>query len=235
MNVVTEPFAPNPGITYLREPRPLVFPTSELVPETRRHYGLRTALFQILELAFADRATLGSDQFVYWDPTNPQACCAPDVFVRLGEPDAPFDSWKVWERGAPHLGVEIISKSDVDEGPWEQKLERYRRLGVEELVRFDADNAEEPLRIWDSTHGDLLERDRTAPSFASCRTLGVYWCVRTHPKLGLMLRLARDSEGSDLLPTNEEARHTADAGRSAAEARIRELEAELARRGDRNG
>jgi hypothetical protein len=228
MNVVVEPFVPRPGITYLREPRRLVFPTSELVPETRRHYELRTALFQILKAAFEDRATLGCDQFVYWDPTDPKACCAPDVFVRLGEPDAPFDSWKVWERGAPHVGIEIISKSDIDEGPWEKKFDRYRRLGVSELVRFDADSAEEPLRIWDFADGDLVERDRSAPSFASCHTLGVHWCVRTHEKLGLMLRLARDAEGNELLPTPDEARRD-------AEARIRELEAELARRGDRSG
>jgi hypothetical protein len=234
MSLVVEPFAPHPGITYLREPRPLVFPTSELVPETRRHYELRTALFQILKVAFEDRATLGCDQFVYWDPTDPLACCAPDVFVRLGEPDAPFDSWKVWERGAPHVGVEIISQNDIDEGPWERKLERYLRLGVSELVRFDADSAEDPLRIWDFADGDLVERDRSSPSFRSCRALGVYWCVRTHEKLGLMLRVARDAEGRELFPTHEEARRDAEASRRDAEVRIRELEAELARRGDPN-
>jgi hypothetical protein len=38
-----------------------------------------------------------------------------------------------------------------------------------------------------------------------------------------------------LFPTHDEARGAADAGRRDAEARIRELEAELARRGDRNG
>jgi hypothetical protein len=106
---------------------------------------------------------------------------------------------------------------------------------VLELVRFDADNADEPLRIWDFVDGDLVERDRASPSFATCRTLSAFWCVRTHHKLGLMLRLARDPEGRDLFPTHDEARGAADAGRRDAEARIRELEAELARRGDRNG
>jgi len=47
--------------------------------------------------------------------------------------------------------------------------------------------------------------------------------VREDPKLGPMLRLARDAEGRELLPTPTEAR-------LAAEARVRELEAELARR-----
>jgi len=208
---------------YLREPVPIFFPSSEEMPETRRHLGLRTALFQILELAFAERATLGSEQFVYWDPTDPRACCAPDVMVRLGEPDEPFDNWKTWEWGAPHLAVEIMSTSDHDRGPWEEKLARYRRMGVEELVRFDADATEGQLRIWDRVEFELVERELTLPDFARCRTLDVYFCVREDPKLGPMLRLARDAEGRELLPTPTEAR-------LAAEARVRELEAELARR-----
>jgi Uma2 family endonuclease len=215
---------------HLREPEPLFFASSEEMPETRRHLGVRTALFQILELAFADRATLGSEQFVYWDPTNPRACCAPDVMLRLGEPDEPFDNWKVWEWGAPHLAIEIVSASDADRGPWEEKLARYRSMGVLELVRFDADDAEVPFRIWDRPDFDLLERDRALPDFARCRTLDAYFCVKQDEKLGAMLRLARDAEGRDLFPTPSEARRQAEEARLVAEARVRELEAELARR-----
>jgi len=54
------------------------------VPEGRRHFEQRTLLCQILKLAFGDRATIGSDQLVYWDPTDPRQCLAPDAFVRLG-------------------------------------------------------------------------------------------------------------------------------------------------------
>jgi Putative restriction endonuclease len=207
------------------------------MPETRRHLGLRTALFQILEAAFADRATLGSEQFVYWDPTDPRACCAPDVMLRLGPPDAPFNHWRVWERGAPHLAIEVISASDFDKGPWDEKLARYLAMGVQELVRFDADDTETPFRIWDRGDFELVERDRALPDFARCRTLDVFFCVRHDDKLGPMLRLARDAEGLELFPTPDEARRRADDARQraddarlAAEARVRELEAELARR-----
>jgi Uma2 family endonuclease len=233
-----------PPRRYLREPRPLFFPSSEEMPETRRHLGLRTALFQILELAFADRATLGSEQFVYWDPTNPRACCAPDVMLRLGEPDEPFDIWKVWEWGAPHLAVEIVSASDADYGPWQQKLDRYGSMGVRELVRFDPDDTVLPLRIWDRHDFELVEREASSPDFSRCRTLDAYFCLKHDEKLGPMLRLARDAEGRDLFPTLAEARRdadeaaraadeavrAADEARLAAEARVRELEAELARR-----
>src|SRR5262245_4315000 len=122
-------------LRYVRAPVPVVFPSEAEVPESKRHLKLRTLLHQLLELAFADRAAIGSDQFVYWDPTDPRACVAPDAFVRLGEPDSLFESWKAWERGAPHLAVEIISRSDARDRDWETTLSRYRRLGVSELVR----------------------------------------------------------------------------------------------------
>jgi Uma2 family endonuclease len=217
---------------YVREPQPLTFPVeeSEPLPETQRHYELRTALFQILKTAFGDRATVGSDQFVYWDPTDPSACCAPDVMLRVGQPHALFDTWKIWERGAPHLAVEFVSERDRDPGAWNQKLESYRRTGISELVRFDVENPTSRLRIWDLIGGDLVERRSSAPDFMACRALGVFFCIRDVPGLGVALGLARDSAGQDPFLTPDEARVQAEAAKTTAEARVRELEAELARR-----
>lgn len=216
---------------YLREPKPLFFPTTKHMPESRRHYELRTALFQILQAAFGERATIGCDQFVYWNPREPRQCLAPDVMVRVGEADAPFDSWKTWERGAPHLAVEVLSKSDSEDWSWEQKFERYGQTGIQELVSLDLDRADRPLRIWDLFDGDLVERDPFSPDFLECRALGVFFCLREAPKLGLMLGLARTRDGQDPFLTPDEGRQRADDARLRAEARIRELEAQLARRG----
>ena len=140
-------------LRYVRPPVPLIFPSEEEAPETKRHLKLRTLLFELLELAFADRAAIGCDQFVYWDPTDPKACLAPDAFVRLGQPDFLFRSWKAWEHGAPHVAVEVISDADERDRDWGLKLNRYRRLGVSELVRFDPEENEGSLRafgIWSS-------------------------------------------------------------------------------------
>jgi hypothetical protein len=234
---VQEPFGPSLPFRYVREPRPDLFPTSEEVPETKRHFALRTALFQILEAAFADRAAIGSEQFVYWDPTDPKQCCAPDVMLRLGMRDLSFDNWKVWEWGAPQLCIEVISKSDHDQGPWGEKLARYASMGVEELVRFDADDADQPFTLWDRREFELVVRDRSLPDYARCRTLDLYYCVKQDETLVRMLRFARDPAGTDLLLTPQEERRraderrrAADEARLAAEARVRELEAELARR-----
>src|SRR5262249_41078506 len=119
---------------YLRAPVPLHFPVEEEMPETRRHLFLRTTLFEVVQAAFGARATVGSEQLVFWDPTNPDRRCAPDLFVRLGVPDGWFDSWKTWERGAPHLVVEIVGKSDAADAPWDVKMDRFRRIGIREVV-----------------------------------------------------------------------------------------------------
>jgi hypothetical protein len=121
---------------YARAPQPLVFPEEVEVPESKRHLALRTVLFSFLERAFGDRAAVGSEQFVYFDAADPRRCVAPDAFVRLGAENDSFATWKVWERGAPDVAVEIVS---AHERPWYDKLTDYRAIGVRELVRFDAD------------------------------------------------------------------------------------------------
>src|SRR5262245_15837636 len=89
-NPMTQIVSPGPGFQatrrHLRPPSPIAFPAAEEMPETSVHMRLRTALFLILERELRGRAFVGSDQFVYWDPTDPKACLAPDVLVRLGGP-----------------------------------------------------------------------------------------------------------------------------------------------------
>jgi hypothetical protein len=247
MVMSSNPAAPaGPGERrYLRRPIPLVFPTDEEVPEHKLHVELRTALYQLVRLALGDRVIVGTEQFVYFDASNPKRCLAPDLMVWVGAPDEIFGAWKVWERGAPHVAVEIVSPSDAPPGPWKKKLEQYVQCGVREVVRFDPVAKKGRLRIWDRIEGDLVERDISSPAGHLCDALGLYWCLTIDPVLGLMLRLSRDSAGLELLPTLEEAqrdaqtrRHQAEAeARQAeaearqAEARVRELEAELAKRG----
>jgi hypothetical protein len=204
------------GRRYVRAPVPLHFPSEAEVPETKRHLELRTALYTLVKLAFADRAVIGSDQFVYWDPTDPSACVAPDLFVRLGDKDELFDSWKVWERGAPHVAVEITSDADTREAVWNKKLEKYRRLGVLELVRFTFDGAR-LLEVYDHVSGDLVERTLPYARSAESVLLGAYWVVVDDEAGVPTLRLSHDADGTKLLPTPTE--------------RVRELEAELRRRG----
>ena len=229
------------GDRYLRAPVPVHFPEAELVPETKRHLEQRTALYQVVKHAFRERAAIGCDQFVYWDPTDPKQCLAPDVFVRLGTRDEQFRSWKVWERGAPDVAVEILSKNDRRDDDLDTKLEQYRRLGVRELVCFDSEREPPSLRVWDAVDGDLVERaveGLVAPS----HYLPAAWVVVSDEESGWLLRLSSDPLGKKLLPTPaeeerrvaEEERRVAEeerAKRLAAEELLRKLQAELAQRG----
>ena len=229
---MTSPSTQAQSPKYVRSPVPVHFPEAEQVPESKRHLDQRTALYQVLTLAFSEQALIGSDQFVYWDPTDPRQCLAPDVFLRWGSPDEPFGSWKVWERGAPDVAVEILNASDERDHDWNAKLERYRRLGVRELVSFDRDAEPPRLRIWDAVDGDLVERqldELTAPSHC----LPGNWVVVSDATHGQVLRLAHREDGR-LFPTpaeheREMAQHERER-RIAAEQRVLELEAELRRR-----
>jgi len=208
---------------YLRAPRPLHFPESAEVPETRLHEDLCALLRALLRHAFGPEHTVGGDQFIYWDPTDPRSCLAPDAFVRLNLPDAKFRTWKVWERGAPELAIEILSDSDDS---WDKKLQKYARIGVQELVSFDPESPSFTLRVWDRVESDLVEREVSDQSAAS-NVLPGHWVVVRDATHGPVLRLSNDPAGSSLFPTPTEAEAEA---RRSAEARICELEAELARR-----
>jgi Uma2 family endonuclease len=213
---------------YLRPPQPIHFPASEEMPETNRHLELRTALYLILKRELAARATLGSDQFVYYDPTNARKKLAPDAFAKLGEPHATFRVWKTWLRGAPDVAVEVVSDSDEGEEDWELKLERYRAAGIGEVVRFDPDSAEQPIRVWDHIDGDLVERAAPPDGVFECSCLGLFWVAVPHQSFVRMLRLARDRAGADLLPTPEEAELTEAHARADAERARDQLAAEVA-------
>jgi Uma2 family endonuclease len=215
--------ANRPPRQYVRPPKPVRYPESDPLGETGFHLELRTGLYLTLKQLIGPRGAVGSDQFVYYDPTNPRRCLSPDVMVHLGSPPEPFPIWKIWERGAPHVGIEFTSPSDTPPKPYRRKLERYREAGIAEVVWFDRLDDEAPLRIWDLVEGDLVERDLSSPESRLCDRLGLYWQVRSDPILVRALRLTRDADGKELVLTPEEER-------GAALARVAELEAELARR-----
>lgn len=227
MNPVEKTASPADAPRGPTAPSAPFFPVEATVPVHKRLLELRTLLYRLLS-TLADEHTIGSNQFVYWDSSDPSRWLAPDAFVRLGVPDSIFGSWKTWEQGVPDVAVEIESDRDASELSWDAKLLRYKELGVQEVVRFDPDEAPSlRVRIWDRVDGELVERTGAKDRYL-CRGLSLHWVVV--PALGFpaALRLARDAEGRELVLTPEEASNRA---REAAEQRVAELEAELRRRG----
>ncbi|MEZ4301013.1 MAG: Uma2 family endonuclease [Polyangiaceae bacterium] len=213
----------------MRAPIPIEFPSEETAPVTKRHLETRTTLYLLFQEALPG-AAVGSDQFLYWDAADPQKRLSPDVFLKRGAPNEIFDNWKIWERGAPDLAIEIVSDTDRRESAWQEKLARYRATGITEVVRFDAETPDRPLRIWDRIEGDLVERSPQSPDFHECTTLNLWWFILPSPA-GPMPRLARDREGTTLLPTPAEERIRLTAALQSSEAEIRRLRAELEKRG----
>jgi len=222
---------------YVEPHVPVVFPEAADVPETQLHLELRTILYLLLSDHLGPALTVGSDQFVYFDADNPKQRLAPDVYVRLAPRGAPIRSWKTWERGAPELAVEIISDDDRAPEVWSAKLQRYRQMGVAELVRFDPESVSDAkLRIWNRVDGALVEReisDARAPSLI----LEMDWILAPADGFEVALRIATGESSRQPAPTRAEARRVeAEArkieaeARRTAEARVRELETELATR-----
>lgn len=208
------------------------------MPETQLHFELRILLYQLLCDHLGLEATIGSDQFVYYDAGAPERCVAPDIYVQLKPPGDKIRSWKTWERGAPTVAVEIVSASDAPAIAWAEKLQRYQSLGVQELVRFDPEfRAGEPaLRIWDRVQGALLERE-IAAARCSSSALDLEWVVAAADEHAIALRITTGGGSQILVPTRKEARQVEAEARQAeaearknAEDRVRELEAELRRR-----
>jgi Uma2 family endonuclease len=166
------------------------------MPESRRHRILCGQLFELLMRLVAPANAVGNDQFVYYDGEHPKRCVAPDAFVKIGVRDWNFRSWKTWEHGSPELAIEVLSPSDTREYlTVNQKLARYRALGVRELVVFNFDlPVGKRLRVYDRIANDLVERvvarERT-PCVVLSELLGSRydWHVAKSDHLDAALRL----------------------------------------------
>ncbi|HSO39958.1 MAG TPA: Uma2 family endonuclease [Labilithrix sp.] len=224
------------ALLHVRPAEPLHFPEQEPESERgqgRRHLKLCHALFEMLCAACVPEHTVGADQFVYFDAADPRRCLVPDAFVTLGVPDHDFDSSLVWEEGTPAVAFEVLSPSDSPERwTFEEKLRRYRALGVDELVTVHLDAPPgERLRVWDRLEHDLVERvvegDRTP-----CLSLGLTVLVGPVNEYPVGVRLARDADGRDLVLTEREGRAAeakARAEQRVAQQRLEERNAELER------
>lgn len=202
----------------------------------RRHLHLCQALDQMLRSVCAPEHTVGADQFVYFDASNPKRCLAPDAFVTLGVSDHDFDAYLVWEEGTPTVAFEVLSPSDSPERwTFKEKLRRYQALGVRELVAVFVDGkVGRRLRAWDRIEHDLVERV-VSNEITPCVTLGLTALVGPVEEYPVGLRLARDAQGKEPLfsyketATRERETATREKARAqSAEARVAELERQLA-------
>jgi Uma2 family endonuclease len=218
---------------------------------------LRSVLRELARERSWSRVYVGSDQFFAWVPEEPQVRVSPDVYLLDDPPPPPPPaSWQTWREGhrPPRFAVEIVSgdeqhpdrwRKDYDQGP-----QKYAQLGTRELVIFDPQaalgHARNPRRV-------ALQCYRREPDGGFVRVyrgpgplhsfeLAAYLLVVTEGSVA-RLRVSRDLQGHDRVPTAAEARDAAlenrdialedrDAERQArerAERELAELRAKVAR------
>ena len=218
-------------LEHVRAPRPLRFGTYDPewdMGQSTRHFKLCVLLWETLRRIVGPSATVGCDNFVYFDGADDKRKCAPDAFVKLGVPDAEFSVWKTWERGAPELCMEILSPSDTKEPlSLAEKLARFETIGVREVITFDVDApAGSRIRAWDRIDDDLVERvvrgDRTR-----CNTVGKWLNVGAVAGQPLAPILSDDEEGREIVLTSAEAAVALEAALRDSEEALRESEAKL--------
>jgi Uma2 family endonuclease len=169
---------------------------------------------------------LGADAFFAWMKEEPNVRVSPDFYLLDDPPRPPLPSmWQTWLPGhrPPRLAVEIVS------GDWEKDYlenpQKYALLGTAELVIFDPDavTGVAPARqkrvafqVYRREADGAFVRVHSGDGPAFCAELGAFLvAVREGP--AARLRIARDAEGKDVVPTAAEAREAEAKARQAAE------------------
>lgn len=204
---------------------------------------LKSALRELAAERGWSRVFIGSDQFFAWLPEEPMVRVSPDVYLLDDPPPPPLPaSWQIWREGhrAPRFAVEIVSGDEQHPERWrkdyDQAPQKYAQLGTRELVIFDPQaalgQARDPQRVALQCYrreadGGFVRVYAGAGPFASSE-LAAFVVVVTDGTVA-RLRVARDREGRDLVPTAREARHAERQAREHAERELAELRARLER------
>ncbi|MCA9711085.1 MAG: Uma2 family endonuclease, partial [Myxococcales bacterium] len=173
------------------------------------------------------RVFVGSDQFFAWLPEEPLVRVSPDVYL-LDDPPAPPmpASWQTWRQGhrPPRLAVEIVSGDEPHPERWrkdyEQGPEKYAQLGTQELVIFDPQAAlgrareaqRVALQVYRRAADGVFVRVYVGPGPCASHELSAFLVPVTEGGVA-RLRVARDPEGRDWVPTAAEARDAAERAR----------------------
>ncbi|MFM9963764.1 MAG: Uma2 family endonuclease [Planctomycetaceae bacterium] len=225
--------SPNYESAYL--PQPIEYPDSDGQPMAESDSQRKPLSYAVeaLDIFFQDRpdAYVTGNIFLYFQKGDPTDVVSPDVFVVFGAEKRDRRSYKLWEEPkAPDFILEITSGStrSKDQGT---KKGLYQFLGVTEYFCYDpTGDYLDPALI-----GFQLQEGRyvpIAPKKFSSASIVVPSTI-----LGLDLQVADhtfrfvDQTTGLLLPSHREERSqriAAEQRASEAEARVRELEEQMA-------
>lgn len=209
-------------------PQPIEYPDSDGQPMAESDFQRKPLNYALesLELYFRSRSDVyvTGNIFLYFQEGEPAEVVAPDVFVVLGAGKHDRRFYKLWEEPkAPDFVLEITSKStrSADQG---SKKGTYEFLGVTEYFCYDptGDYLKPPLRgfrLKEGLYSPIAPTEESESRIVlRSQTLGLDLQV-----VGSDFRFVDPNAGHPLLNLTE-----SEVARLAAEARVRELEAQLA-------
>lgn len=231
------PFYRQPA--YAEDELPLLYEDEgqEDMGETRPHNLVETILQFALTAHFAARPghEVLADMNLYFHPKDKWSYVSPDVMVVTPPVRLPTNLrwYRIGETGpAPVLVVEVLSRRTARQGDMTHKPRLYASLGVSEYLLIDATEVFLPERLL------LLSLDPNTRTWSDSRDQGDGVVSRFGFRVAFDrddLPRVSDTASGWVYPRPDEADEiarsaaAAEQARSAAEARVRELEAELAR------
>jgi Uma2 family endonuclease len=212
------------------------------VGQSPQHWLIAAELCGLLEELARERGWrsnfVGGDQFIAWVREHPLVRVSPDVYL-IDDPPAELPaSWQTWLPGhrPPRFAVEVVSGSTWEKD-YVEAPEKYSSMGASELVIADpagflrpgqtgARHERVPLKVY-----RRLGQDR----FLSCVAAGVgpvysaaldaYLVFGKDHRGEPRVRICRDPQGRDLVPTPAERADALAARATEAEARAEEAAA----------
>jgi Uma2 family endonuclease len=220
----------------------ICYPESDHMGESGLQKWVCDLMIGLLQSYFAENEErpmlVGGNQFFYLREGDDKLRLAPDVYVVEDEilTLAQIKSWRVWEHEGkgPALAIEVVSDEyEKDYDP--VQLERYERLGVHELLRYDPEFYLHPramkfgprrlLTHWTRNEaGRLIERPLASKRTVKSARYGFWFVHEPHRSL----RLGVGPQGRHLWPTAAE-RAQIEAERAKVEAERAQAEAERAK------
>ena len=189
-----------------------------------------------------------SNTFICYDPSNLNVRVAPDFYAAFGVDASAIESRKLylpWEAGkSPDFALEVASES-TSRRDINFKRRLYAEIGIAEYWRFDRTGGDfygQPLagdRLENGVYQPIeltTEPDGVLKGYSPAMRLSLCWQDSNLkfylPESGQYLRTLLESEAA--LERAEVGLEMERADREAADARVRELEAELRRRRGEN-